>query len=226
MNFLSHHFLQSISNSDYYSIGITLPDILTLHNNLTVLNRNKFTYTMSNQNLSKIHKKLLKGMADHMYSDKIFHSSKFFKDHLQRFQLDAASFGMKPIPEIIRHILLEILMDRYIILNYPYVAENFYELYNRFNFRSILPLLHSFANFTDPDLLDYLDRFNKSRFLLHYKEIKGVSESIKRVNSTFNSKYKFDDSTINEFNSNLYKKYESNIAHFFSILEKKHTRGA
>ncbi|MFW5807674.1 MAG: hypothetical protein ACOC2H_03605 [Spirochaetota bacterium] len=222
MNFLSHHFLQRKPGNDYYSIGVTFPDILSLHDTGTVINRNRFTYSVSRQSLKPAHASFLKGMAEHMHSDKVFHGSKFFRDNLASMQRRAVKDGVGPVPEILRHILLEILMDRFLILNHEGIAEDFYELYTRFPVRTVFPLLHSFCTFDESRLLNFIDSFVRRRFFLRYRDIDGVLEGIELVNKSLNVGYTFEYPRFSRYVVSLYESSEEEIRRFFLMLQRKH----
>lgn len=222
MNFLSHHFLQRKPGNDHFTAGVTFPDILTLHNAETIIHRNNFTNTAAKRSLKPAQAYFLKGMSEHMYSDKIFHSSRFFKESLKTIQQHAIQESMKPLPEILRHILLEILMDRYLILHHQGIAEDFYALYARFPFTSLFPLLHSFSNFTDEELIGFINRFIRNRFFLQYREISGALKGIKMVNSSMKTGYTFVQPDSSDFIDSLYNRLESSFQRFFTLLERKH----
>ncbi len=139
-------------------------------------------------------------------------------------QDEALKIGMKPIPEILRHILLEILMDRYLILNYKNITEEFYGSYSQFSFPPVFPLLHKFCNFKDENLLQFINRFISHKFLANYESIEGVCEAISRVNSAMKSGYTFVQPE--NYIDSLYNRFEDNISRFFSNFAAKNIKSS
>lgn len=75
--------------------------------------------------------KIKAGLLDHILVDKIFHNSEYFKSQTKVLQNGLGKMGFVGLTRhhyFFAHILLEILLDRYLIEQYPSLIQDFYTL--------------------------------------------------------------------------------------------------
>lgn len=106
-------------------LGIALPDLL---GNFSTHYNQIFKESSANQYTAE-EWELVKGIQKHYLLDAIFHDSPLFIAHCQYMKqaLLATSYGTK-IPRIfmVSHILVELLLDRYLIQREPALLDAFY----------------------------------------------------------------------------------------------------
>ena len=117
MNILSHYFIDRNHPSPYYLLGVIMPDLIAHFNQK--LRKPVFQYQTPD---STEHLQILNGIKRHYEIDAIFHSSNFFrhyssyiKDHVLKH--DLPSFRRRTY--FLAHVLLEMLLDRLLIKQYP-----------------------------------------------------------------------------------------------------------
>lgn len=219
MNFLSHYYLQR-KNNDYYDVGLTLPDVLGLHSkNVRVTER----FLLSFSNLSRETQDLIDGMFQHIKLDSFFHRSEFFRENIYLIEnLYKEGLG-DSIAFYYSHILLEIMIDKFILEIEPEIAKDFYDLHKRFDFTKIVFLFENLKNFHKDKFLDFTRLLANSSFLNDYKDNSSVITSLRRVTTRIGLpiEIKVSDKIFEEYVSKLYEKLFDNIKKFILVLKDR-----
>ena len=181
MNFLSHYYLHRKHDDNFFTVGLTTPDLLGFHSN-----RVRVTEFFLLEALDKYQnpdvRSCIRGMIIHLRLDKWFHSSDFFKENLSFLKENYIKMtDHDDMPHHICHILLEILLDRHLLFRTPDLADNFYDSYKRFDFDSITGLLSKLKNFDREKFLTLTTNISNSTFLNDYKDIPKIIGIIERV---------------------------------------------
>lgn len=214
MNFLSHYYLQNKNNNFYFNIGITLPDILSMHNSKIILGKININNAIDTSNdVDQIN--LLKGMYAHAEADKNFHSSEFFAQGLLKLNTVSEKIKISKISEPIRHILLEILLDRYLLLKDKNIADSFYSDYSSLNTDLVSNHLTQFKNFDRNLFSEFVIRFIYLKFIYHYESFEGICDILFRLAGKYNLKINAPPIKLSEFIENSYNSLFDKIHKFF-----------
>jgi hypothetical protein len=186
MNFLAHY--NSLREKDpYFILGAVMPDIVNDFSKIY----NKF---IEDKYFPKelMNSSMLKGVENHIKADDVFHKHPLF-DEMQNI----AKLKMKSIfgdtvrrQFVIAHVLIELMLDQYIMLNDQEILDSFYLKMNEIDIneanRFYIKLnieensSHFIRNFTN---------FRELKFLFHLKENEGVIFTLDKV---FSSKLQYD----------------------------------
>lgn len=222
MNFLSHYYLDRNSNT-HFNIGLTLPDILSLHSR-------RFRVTedliFSKKRLSKTHNvsSLLDGMFIHLKLDNLFHNSKFFGDnHLfltNKYSLYKKHFEL---PYFIFHILLEILIDRYLLIEKePNLANEFYMEYKDFDFDDIGDLFVENRYYNKDLFLKFTKNFANSTFLNDYIYYDKIVDALNRISIKIGREINLDTNNdyLIKYIKESYEELASKISLYIDSLSR------
>ena len=227
MNFLAHYYFHNDINDNYFTVGLTMPDLLGFHSRkirLTKRSLKKIILTEKNKNI----RSHIAGMIKHLDMDSWFHSSDFFKNNLLFLQNRFMHFNKEktPLPHFYAHIILEVFIDRYLLTIQPDIADNFYHSYKKFNFTEITKLFNDIEYFDNSKFLSFADSFANSSFLKEYTDNYSIISILTRVSKRLglpmilkvnNDKFaSFIKSSYNELLSEIkkfinYVKYSLNI---------------
>ena len=121
MNFLSHYYLLPEKENIDLIIGNLLPDLMrgfTKIYNLEIKS-NPLTHGT----------KFIQGLHYHLLTDKLFHNSAFFQKNCNALKR-ITEFHKLPLKRnfIVSHIMLELIIDQYLIEQSPSLATNFYKM--------------------------------------------------------------------------------------------------
>lgn len=224
MNFLSHFYLHRDVNDNYFTVGLTLPDLFQFQSR-------KIRFT--NNSLSKLYdlcsnpkeRSIIKGMLIHLYVDTWFHNHSFFKETVSLLEKEFVNYNeiRSKLPNFFAHILCEIFIDRFILDLEPTIADEFYKSYQNFNFFDAVTLLKSYKKFDEEKFLLFANQVANSTFLKEYKDDSKVLSALKRVcyrlELPFNLPCKEKD--IIDFINHSYKKLEQKINIFLTEAKKE-----
>src|SRR4030043_373011 len=85
MNFLSHYYFHNDKNDNYFTVGLTMPDLLSFHSKNIRLSKKILKKLCLKEN-DKNNKSHIAGMFIHLDLDSWFHSSDFFKKNILYLQ--------------------------------------------------------------------------------------------------------------------------------------------
>ena len=182
MNFLAHYYFHNDINDNYFTVGLTMPDLLSFHSRkirLTKRSLKKLILTEKNKNI----RSHITGMIIHLDMDRWFHSSVFFKKNLIFLQNQFIGFNKEKalLPHFYAHIILEVFIDRYLLTIYPDIADDFYHSYKKFNFCEIIKLFNNMEYFDSLKFLSFTDDFSNSSFLKEYTDNYSIISILTRV---------------------------------------------
>lgn len=186
MNFLSHYSSLKEENP-YFVLGAVMPDIVNDFSRIY----NKF---IAGKYFPEelMNSQILKGVENHIKADDIFHKHPLF-DKMQ----DIAKTKMKTIfgdsvkrQFVIAHILVELMIDQFIIVNNQQVLNDFYLKLNEIELKEANKFYENLK--IEEDLCHFKRNFTKFRelkFLIHLKENAGI---VFTLNKVFASKLQYD----------------------------------
>jgi hypothetical protein len=182
MNFLSHYYFEQESSPEFL-FGLILPDLYPGFNQFLRKNIKASTAT------TKESKEIRAGIETHFLHDKLFHQSDFFlaqeADAKNNFQLHCLE-QKRSRPFLIRHIYIEMLMDRVLLLKSNELGHRFFKKLNMLSQNTIEEFFKE-LNTTESvaDFFAIFNRFLSSKFLLNYIDnvffINALIRSYRRV---------------------------------------------
>jgi hypothetical protein len=186
MNFLSHYYLHKKEDDNFFTVGLTAPDLLGFHTKKVRVT--EIYLTKKNEELEDVNlKSSINGMLTHLSVDRWFHNSDFFNDGCSFLRENYKKItGKNDISHFICHILLEILVDRYLLLIKPQIADDFYESYNKFDFSKLIDVFCGLSNFDGEKFISLTDDIKKSSFLKSYTNDYAVGEILNRTSRRIN----------------------------------------
>lgn len=182
MNFLSHYYFHNDKNDNYFTVGLTMPDLLSFLSKRIRLTKKLLKKLNSKENNYNI-KSHIAGMFIHLDLDGWFHSSDFFKKNILFLQNKYIDYNEERelFPNFYSHIVLEILIDKYLLTIQPDIADNFYASYKSFNFAEVSKLFTGFENFDKSKFLIFTNDMANSSFLKEYSDNNSFVSILTRV---------------------------------------------
>lgn len=187
MNFLAHYYLLPNKEKHNMAFGNLLPDLFRGFSKI---------YNENIQHRTDLqHNEIYQGINFHLQSDKLFHKHLFFEENCLRIK-DAIEKANLPQERsyIVAHILLELMIDRYLISKEKDLADTFYEsLRNAFD-ENIEDKLHYDFKLKDSSKINLIFKgFIENEYAYRLKENIGVIEALhqilgKRLNINFKTK--------------------------------------
>lgn len=130
------------------------------------------------EDLTEAQRSLETGIAWHLEVDKVFHSSSYFKTETERIEelLKNAEFThLKRHYYFFAHILLEILIDRFLIVDGPELLNNFYESLSKVSLDEMEDYLKRKGYpIEEGRFKTYFERFLEKKFLKGYETDEGI----------------------------------------------------
>ncbi|HBD93858.1 MAG: hypothetical protein A2015_11575 [Spirochaetes bacterium GWF1_31_7] len=210
MNFLSHYYLDRIKNNHYYNAGLTLPDLLGFHKGRIRLTE-KTILQLQNLNMNN---DLLNGMRAHLKLDKKFHTSDFFKKNTLLLQSMFEANTQHNLSHFNCHIILEMLIDKFILHRNPEIAKEFYEVYSHIDFNVITSTFISLNDFNKQNMFDLLTRFSQSSYIGEYINISAIINISNIVSKKFNK----GNNQLDRDNTKVFQDFYNQIENEISIL--------
>lgn len=127
MNFLGHYFVDATLDNPYYTLGTTLPDIIRGFSK-----QYRIIKTKNINGISPHFNEIKTGIQRHYQVDEVFHELDLFQDACYKIESIFTHKYRLEVPRMffIAHILCEFLIDKYIVINYPNIADRYYKLMN------------------------------------------------------------------------------------------------
>lgn len=220
MNFLSHFHLHKNLDDNYYTVGLTLPDLLQFQSRKIRLTTKTLSLLGKKNNNDKKITSLINGMMMHIYVDNWFHSNEFFRANVLFLEETYKVYneeGLK-MPHFFAHILLEIFIDRYILSKNPTIADEFYSSYKKFNFYEATKLFNDYKDFNKENFVQFAISVANSSFLKEYGVDQNILHSLKRVCARIDIPFNLftQDENIIQFIRESYDKLERKISIFLT----------
>jgi acyl carrier protein phosphodiesterase len=124
MNFLAHFYFDGVDGAPSYNLGLVLPDLMGM-----VRRGWKLKQSHLQNHVIPVHKAIASGASAHLQMDDWFHKTDFFirGRSLVKATLEEAGVTYPPYrPGFLSHVLLELLLDRLIVLHYTSMVSKFY----------------------------------------------------------------------------------------------------
>ncbi len=178
MNFLAHHKTLHRYDDPTYCLGKVLPDLLRGYNA-------DWRVTTADLALLPESAPLTQGIGVHLHTDKYFHNSSYFTSVVQQ---NAALFRQVEWPSQFRHgwffahVVSEMLLDRVILRQEKWLADDFYIQLSAVN-KATLQALFRYKGWNTAmnGFWDYLQRFVQSRYLFTYEDDSHLLYALNRV---------------------------------------------
>ncbi len=181
MNYLSHFHLHRQEKTDnFFTTGLTLPDIIGFFRRAIRVSE-KYLMELDCARLTPPALSSMAGMIIHYRIDRWFHRSDFFKESTDFLQAEFTRITGHTITHFHVHILLEILIDRYLLSLDPDLAHDFYDSWRSCDWEATLPLFDHHPKFRSGDYLRAVTSFGHSRFLGEYMDFRKVRMFLDRL---------------------------------------------
>lgn len=147
MNFLSHYYLLPEKDNSAKVIGNLLPDLIR---GFSKIYRQEIKHNLNTKDNA-----LVSGIQYHLQTDAIFHQHAFFLEHCEKIKNQIKNQNLPPNRNfIVAHVMLELIIDHYLMEQNEALANNFYLTLNNSNNAE----LHETLNIT-------LNRQNSSKII-------------------------------------------------------------
>lgn len=220
MNYFSHYYVLSDYNDPYLALGSILPDMLRNA-------KTEFSKLLIDDSQSSEKQFLTNGINSHIEVDKKFHNSKFFLENTKSFAAkirESEKISMNRYTQFYAHILIELLIDHWLINNHNALLESFYDVLNKVD-QSIVNA-YFMTNFPSQDFELFWENFanfKKRQYLKDYKSLDNVvafsfyvyEKATKQTIAKTESNY-----YISIINSELYGDIEKGARSLFTTLKK------
>lgn len=180
MNYLTHFYFNArqplyASATSEFHFGVALPDILSVYDRTL-----RFHPFRIHTNPSE----LWRGILNHIQMDAFFHRSDFFKNSYE----DIRTILNKTIPPemnirpfFLAHILVEVLLDHYLLRETPDLSHRFYSFLDRINTKEIIRILEKFFARRLDGLEELINKFLVTRFLESYINLDNLIYPVNRM---------------------------------------------
>jgi hypothetical protein len=180
MHFLSHYYLDKSQNNPLFTLGALIPDIVpgfTKVYNTKIRNK---TWTLD-EPAASVHR----GILRHYELDAAFHSSGVFRECCSLASLHMVEAGLdreKYRFWFLGHIVVEVLLDRQLILLNPRLVDEYYNVLSYVDINKFDAYFYFNDNKEEKSkILTNFTRFLNVRFLQYLEKIEGAVESIVRT---------------------------------------------
>jgi hypothetical protein len=160
VNILSHYFIHHQPDDPYYTLGKVMPDFAR-----SIAPELKFRLKPGFESDIQGLQSVDRGIGVHYQTDRFFHNSQYFKDSTKYLTVLLQNGKLQDIRRfyfVYAHILLELMLDRFLIQDYNAEIERFYNQLKMIKKETIL------LYFEYNGLAAYFDRFWS--FLLSFIE--------------------------------------------------------
>ena len=171
MNFISHYYLDqhSAQTDSFFFVGISTPDLISNFDRRIRLKVSTLPPFLVEDHTPE-RESFFKGVERHFEVDRIFHSSDFFyrETHFLAAQL-REQFGKRiHRSNFVAHILLELILDRVLILRHNDLLFSFYSHFQSSDVPMLVELTEWIVQQKIPGYGDFLEQFAQKRFLYRY----------------------------------------------------------
>lgn len=185
MNFLSHYFLlPEKSNADFVA-GNLLPDLMRGFSKI---------YRQEIKAREEIHHMdLVKGIHFHLHADKLFHNHEFFELHCDFLKVQIEQHHLpNQRSYIVSHVLLELLIDQYLMEQRGDIAPEFYNTLEQALKSDLDEKIKMTLNQQNTSrIISIFKGFTESKYAFSLLEDNGVQQALyhiigRRIGITFN----------------------------------------
>lgn len=182
MNFLAHYHTTNKNITPYKLLGVILPDLAKDFSR--IYNKNiEQGFVSDSAHISE----MLSGIKLHIKGDDLFHKHPIFKKNEMHAKvvLEMESEISVKRKFVIAHVLVELLIDQYIIINYPEELDNFYAILDEIDIEKANELFQSLdVKEEKSHFVNNFSFFRERKFIYNLKENKGVLFTLDKVFGT------------------------------------------
>lgn len=177
MHFLAHFHSKCLGATNEFLFGNSMPDLAS---GFTKWFHQKLSGSQESLNFSEL--ELMNGIKAHFEDDKQFHAQPDFQNLCSQLthtmlvkQLDRSSLRLS----VLSHLLVEVLLDRWLMEQNPTLPEKFYEMLENVEMASVencfqkYQLQHVFV-----EAAQKRERFLQHRFLFQLAESEQVAKGV------------------------------------------------
>lgn len=184
MNFVAHFFLDRDNESPHFAIGAATPDLLSIYNPELRIKQAQIP-AIESMELDAAGMDLLAGIERHFEADRIFHSSPLFaRETGEISRALSAQFADGEVPRkyFIAHVLLELVLDKVLIEQFPNLLDQYYR-----HFEAAAPFLGVQADTGQicrrplPNYDHFLQKFLENRYLYQYSRWDHIAYVLGRI---------------------------------------------
>jgi hypothetical protein len=181
MNFLAHFYTGKNHHSSHFKTGLVLPD---LTRNYSKAFKIKEEHTRNQQqDVNLIH--LNDGVKHHLSIDATFHNSKFFQNSMivsnEIFKENNFSASDKYL-YFVSHVLLELLIDRYLINKDASICDEFYDSLQQVKNDELSQYLSAIGiPDTEAGFVKFVDMFKEVQYTRHYNNNERLVFALNRI---------------------------------------------
>lgn len=175
MNFLSHYFLLPDQSNEDIVLGNLLPDLMRGFSKI---------YRQEIKPREDIHTTdIVKGVHFHLKADKLFHNHDFFEKHCDILKgLIDKSQLQNQRNFIVSHVMLELLIDQYLMEHEKEVAPAFYKKLESALNQDLEEKVKMTLNQQNTSrIISIFKGFTESKYAFSLQETKGVQEALYHI---------------------------------------------
>jgi acyl carrier protein phosphodiesterase len=180
MNYLTHFYFntqQPVYNSvsEYFHFGVVFPDILSVYDR---------SLRFHSEDASGLPDDFWMGIRNHLQMDIFFHKSEFFKtsyEQIRRHLTAAIPLQLDIRPFFLAHVIVEILLDHYLLNKNPDLALKFYSQLLKCDVKQIVTSTEKHFSLDLIGLGDLIHKFLVTRFLEGYIELNNLIYPVNRM---------------------------------------------
>jgi hypothetical protein len=165
MNFVSHHCFQSTS-SGLYNAGLILADLIPL----AQVKRTPLLPVVRDlvrlRSLPEEQMPIFYGLNAHFKADRIFHHSEFFLSAVDT--LSKEIMITRAIPPVLHHVLIEMCMDKFLVMRDSIVAGEMYDSFAR-SYNSALEIISPHVPI-GTEVISICEKFSSGRIICRYTD--------------------------------------------------------
>lgn len=187
MNFVAHYYLDKDSTDSLFFIGIATPDLVSAFDRSVRLKKGTLPTLQNTESSSQ--QSFYQGVQRHFEGDRIFHNSNFFHQETRFLtQKLKDTFGPTYTPRafFVAHILLELVLDRILIMQHNDLLFRFYNHFEQKDVKELAELTRWVCKAPMFGYENFLQKFSERKFLYNYTEweylIKVTCSILKKVN--------------------------------------------
>ncbi|HNF69813.1 MAG TPA: hypothetical protein PLL28_10575 [Chitinophagales bacterium] len=185
MNFLSHYYHELPCNDAYFVGGLILPDILSNYSYRAgrVVKLHPWRLT---EPKTAIQQSLTSGVKRHYAVDAAFHDSDYFTIQTRWIEDNLLSKPFDCFPRrkyAIAHVMLEILLDRSLMVRFPDLTPGFYAKLEEIDEHAIAELMSNNGQEKDAvGVRAHFNEFRRAAFLYDYLNDERLNALLARIN--------------------------------------------
>jgi hypothetical protein len=175
VNYLAHFFFYKEEDNPYHNCGLIFPDWIAAYK------RSRLNPKIVTRNEQE--EALYSGIQKHLLADKIFHGSPYFMEYTNGIKLLLEESGLDKDKfrfSFLAHIILEMMIDRLLLLKYTDLGTSFYDNLDACD-DDLLVYFAQRNSKVDDGFKTLVEKFKLHRFLLSYVNTDNFVYSLNRI---------------------------------------------